>query len=68
MYEGPEGGYTHWGQQVFYLKDGIDCTTDTHIKGTVTMPRQDKNKRLYNMDVVVQVDDREPQQFKYEIP
>lgn len=65
---GPEGGYTHWGQQVFYLSDAIECTADTRISGVVAMPRQDKNKRLYNLELVVQVDDRDAHQLKYEIP
>jgi type I protein arginine methyltransferase len=65
---GPEGGFTHWGQQVFYLSEKIDCTSDTKISGSVAMPRQDKNKRLYNLNLTVQVDDRDAHSFKYEIP
>ena len=65
---GPEGGYTHWGQQVFYLQKCIDCTGDTKLHGTVRMPRQEKNKRLYNLELVLHVDDGAPQQYKYEIP
>lgn len=65
---GPEVGYTHWGQQVFYLKDGIDCTPGTIIKGEVAMVRQEKNKRLYNLELKAQVDDCKPFQAKYEIP
>lgn len=65
---GPEGGYTHWGQQVFYLKDAIQCTADTKLSGVIQMPRQEKNKRLYNFEIVMKVDDGEQQHFKYEIP
>lgn len=54
---GPEAGYTHWGQQVFYLKDPLDCTPESHIHGTVEMIRQEKNKRLYNMRIESSVDD-----------
>lgn len=65
---GPERGYTHWGQQVFYLPDAINCITDMKINGVVSMLRQDKNKRLYNLNLIVQVDDTRIHQFKYEIP
>jgi protein arginine N-methyltransferase 1 len=65
---GPEAGYTHWGQQVFYLKDPVDCTADTRLHGHVTMVRQEKNKRLYNLQLNFAVDDREPTNGIYEIP
>jgi len=54
---GPEVGYTHWGQQVFYLKEALDVTAESKLHGTVEMVRQEKNKRLYNMRVVSSVDD-----------
>lgn len=54
---GPEGGYTHWGQQVFYLKDPLDLSSESRVHGTVEMIRQLKNKRLYNMRIVSSVDD-----------
>lgn len=65
---GPEVGNTHWGQQVFYLKNAIDCSPGTKIGGMVAMVRQDKNKRLYNLDLSVQVDDSQPFKVLYEIP
>ncbi len=66
---GPEMGYTHWGQQVFYLHDSVDCSTDTKLHGTVSMVRQDKNKRLYNLQLTHQVDEEgEPLKVVYEIP
>lgn len=66
---GPEAGYTHWGQQVFYLKDAVDCDTDTIINGTVEMVRQEKNKRLYNIRFKLRVDDVEHVEAAvYEIP
>ena len=65
---GPEAGYTHWGQQVFYLKDAVECAPDTRLHGTVAMLRQDKNKRLYNLHLVTKVDDGEPIAALYEIP
>jgi type I protein arginine methyltransferase len=54
---GPEGGYTHWGQQVFYLPDAIEAGPDTLIHGDFEMRRQEKNKRLYNVHLSVKVDD-----------
>mmetsp|Transcript_17318 Transcript_17318/g.18060 ORF Transcript_17318/g.18060 Transcript_17318/m.18060 type:complete len:373 (+) Transcript_17318:51-1169(+) len=65
---GPEVGYTHWGQQVFYLRSPIDCTPGTVISGTVEMVRQEKNKRLYNLQVKYSVDDGEEHKAIYEIP
>jgi protein arginine N-methyltransferase 1 len=66
---GPEVGYTHWGQQVFYLAEPVDCSTDTRLHGTVSMTRQGKNKRLYNLNLQHSVDDQtEPLKVTYEIP
>lgn len=65
---GPEVGYTHWGQQVFYTKDCIDCQPDVNVSGTVALTRQDKNKRLYDFHVVFSVDDGDAVTAKYEIP
>lgn len=65
---GPEVGYTHWGQQVFYLKTPVDCTSDTKLHGTVEMVRQEKNKRLYNLKLEMAVDDLPPVVGIYEIP
>ena len=66
---GPEAGYTHWGQQVFYLNKPIDCSTDTKLHGSVEMIRQEKNKRLYNLRLASRVDDMaEPNVGVYEIP
>ena len=65
---GPEMGYTHWGQQVFYLKDGIDMSGESKLHGTVEMVRQEKNKRLYNMRVEHAVDDGQTTTGTYEIP
>jgi protein arginine N-methyltransferase 1 len=66
---GPEAGYTHWGQQVFYLKDAIDCSAGMSFEGELSMTRQDKNKRLYNLNLdfrIPQVDGSE-QKLVYEI-
>ena len=51
---GPENGYTHWGQQVFYLKDGLDCEAGDIIKGDISLVRQKGNQRLYDIVVSVQ--------------
>lgn len=69
---GPEVGYTHWGQQVFYLPKPIHCQTDTKLTGDMSMLRQNTNKRLYDVEIEFQVDDgsSEDGKFKgkYEIP
>jgi type I protein arginine methyltransferase len=66
---GPEMGYTHWGQQVFYLHDPVDCSSDTKLHGSVALMRQNKNKRLYNLHLEHKVDDQaEPLKVVYEIP
>ena len=65
---GPEMGYTHWGQQVFYLKEGLDMGGESKLHGSVEMIRQEKNKRLYNMRVELAVDDGQMTTGTYEIP
>jgi protein arginine N-methyltransferase 1 len=65
---GPEAGYTHWGQQVFYLMEAIDCTPETKLHGNVAMVRQEKNKRLYNMKIDMAVDDGDSKELIYEVP
>lgn len=65
---GPEMGYTHWGQQVFYLRDPLDCTPDGRVHGSVEMVRQERNKRLYNMKIISALDDKQPVAQVYEIP
>ncbi|KAG7341393.1 50S ribosomal protein L11 methylase-like protein [Nitzschia inconspicua] len=48
---GPENGYTHWGQQVFYFPSGIPLLTNqtTKLTGTIEMMRTKENARLYNV-------------------
>ena len=65
---GPEAGYTHWGQQVFYLKDAVDCETDTVLSGSLEMIRQEKNKRLYNLRFNLVQDGEQVCEGVYEIP
>jgi len=45
----PEVGYTHWGQQVFYFDNAIDCSPGDVVKGNFKMVRQRDNIRLYNI-------------------
>lgn len=67
---GPEVGYTHWGQQVFYLPDAIPCVPGTEINGVLSMVRQEKNARLYNMHIsyTVNNDENHRKEHIYEIP
>jgi protein arginine N-methyltransferase 1 len=50
---GPENGYTHWGQQVFYFQSGIPLLQGetTKIKGDLEMVRTKENARLYNCKI-----------------
>jgi protein arginine N-methyltransferase 1 len=50
---GPENGYTHWGQQVFYLQSGIPLLQGetTQLVGSVEMVRTKENARLYNTKI-----------------
>ncbi|KAL3915095.1 MAG: hypothetical protein SGILL_005806 [Bacillariaceae sp.] len=47
---GPENGYTHWGQQCFYLPAAIPLMKGqtTRMVGTIEMTRTKENARLYN--------------------
>uniref|UniRef100_A0A7S1XT92 type I protein arginine methyltransferase n=1 Tax=Phaeomonas parva TaxID=124430 RepID=A0A7S1XT92_9STRA len=45
----PAGGYTHWGQQVFYLPSALDVANGQGLSGEIRMMRQKENKRLYNV-------------------
>jgi protein arginine N-methyltransferase 1 len=47
---GPENGYTHWGQQVFYFASGIPLFhgETTTLTGSLEMTRTKENARLYN--------------------
>jgi len=66
---GPEMGYTHWGQQVFYLRNAIDCPAGTKLVGNVAMTRQTKNKRLYDLHLeLASTDVSSDISVKYEIP
>ena len=65
---GPEMGYTHWGQQVFYLKTPVESSGEMKIHGSVEMIRQEKNKRLYNVKATYAADDNESVTAIYEMP
>jgi protein arginine N-methyltransferase 1 len=51
---GPENGYTHWGQQVFYLPSPIPVLRGevTHLQGSLQMTRTKANARLYNCKII----------------
>lgn len=50
---GPENGYTHWGQQVFYFHSAIPLLPGetTKITGDMEMFRTKENARLYNCKI-----------------
>lgn len=64
----PDVGYTHWGQQTFYLLDAIECTPGTRIDGSLTMVRSTKNQRLYNCQFNFKTNQEPEQSFVYEMP
>lgn len=47
---GPENGYTHWGQQTFFLPSSIPLMRGqtTRLQGSLEMMRTKENSRLYN--------------------
>ena len=47
---GPEGGYTHWGQQIFHTMSSIPLINGetTRLEGSIEMTRSKDNARLYN--------------------
>mmetsp|Transcript_32471 Transcript_32471/g.43319 ORF Transcript_32471/g.43319 Transcript_32471/m.43319 type:complete len:326 (-) Transcript_32471:218-1195(-) len=47
---GPNDGYTHWGQQTFYLLSSIPLLKGetTRLEGSIEMSRSKDNARLYN--------------------
>jgi protein arginine N-methyltransferase 1 len=51
----PEAGHTHWGQQAFYLENALDCKEGAKLHGSLAMPRQAGNKRMYEMHLDVKV-------------
>lgn len=65
---GPEMGYTHWGQQVFYLRNPIDSPSGSKIAGNISMVRQAKNKRLYDLHIELKNENESVVALKYEIP
>lgn len=45
----PKMGYTHWGQQVFYLLDPLEVKPGDTLRGTIKMFRTEENTRLYHV-------------------
>ncbi|CAB9513596.1 arginine N-methyltransferase 1 [Seminavis robusta] len=53
---GPEQGYTHWGQQTFYLLSPLPLLKGeiTRLEGSIEMTRTKENARLYNCKFKIQ--------------
>lgn len=53
---GPENGYTHWGQQTFYLLSSLPLLKGetTRLEGEIEMMRTKENARLYNCKFKIQ--------------
>jgi len=47
---GPDGGYTHWGQQTFYFLNSLPVLhgETTRLQGSLELMRTKENSRLYN--------------------
>ena len=65
---GPEGGYTHWGQQVFYFLEPEDGSIGDTLKGSVEMVRQQRNQRLYNVRLEYTFNEKKKISAIYEMP
>jgi len=50
---GPEGGYTHWGQQSFFLDAQIPLIAGevTTVGGNIELARSEDNARMYNAKI-----------------
>lgn len=57
---GPEAGYTHWGQQVFYFLSSIPLLhgETTRLTGQFEMMRTQENSRLYNSRITYRTERR----------
>jgi len=72
----PDNGYTHWGQQAFYLQNPLDVYPGDVVKGNFKMVRQRDNIRLYNVHLDYSVrrraeaggEELPPTHVKYEMP
>ena len=57
---GPEDGYTHWGQQMFYFPASYPLLKDetTRLQGQLEMTRTKENSRLYNCRITYNISRR----------
>lgn len=47
----PSEGYTHWAQEVCFLRHSVSLKAGDVIRGSMTMNRRRDNKRMYNIGV-----------------
>ena len=65
---GPEVGYTHWGQQVFYFPKAIACVSGDKLHGHVSIYRQKDNRRIYNIAIRFRKNDEDEElSYIYEL-
>ena len=69
----PKMGYTHWGQQVFFLKEPLDLGPGDVLHGTMSMYRTKESARLYHVAINYSVDRCSgipfgPVELVYEVP
>eukprot|EP01041_Mallomonas_annulata_P001188 gene1188-2312_t len=65
---GPEMGYTHWGQQVMFLKEPLYVREDDIMSGRLAMKRRIDNRRTYNILLDVGHNNGTQTPFVYELP
>uniref|UniRef100_A0A6B2L7G5 type I protein arginine methyltransferase n=1 Tax=Arcella intermedia TaxID=1963864 RepID=A0A6B2L7G5_9EUKA len=47
----PHIGYTHWGQQCFFLHPPVDLHDADTVEGTINIVRRKDNQRLMNVEI-----------------
>jgi len=62
----PDAGYTHWGQQVFYLLSCIPLIQGetTRLQGSIAMTRSKDNARLYDCRIAYSTSRRKSTEHK----
>jgi len=49
----PEMGYTHWGQEVCFLRHALSVYAGDTVSGSMSMTRRKDNKRTYQIELTV---------------
>ena len=71
MSTGPENGYTHWGQYVYYIHPVLEYSSSDILHGSISMIRTTLNRRMYSIFISVYNENIEAEkifQQKYTLP